>query len=177
MVQLKFTILCGNFELGCYTSNRENETKEFIMLKIVSGWVFILFLYFKIAFDAGFYDDISIIASLLLAIVLGIFIYFVSGAYTFKLMKYHDHPGQIPTKLWRLANQTIWPFLGMCLGSLIVSRLLIFGFSKELNDEIDLFDRRGNVEDEFIMFVFIILIPVLIHYAMSLFPAYLATKR
>lgn len=147
------------------------------MVKFVGAWAFFLFIYFKIFFDAAFRADISIVGSLLISIVFGFSIYLLSEVYEVRLLKFYDFSSQKPVKIRQLVKETLWPFLGMCVGSIVVSRLILFGFSKKLSHEIDLFDRRGNVEDEFIMFVFIILIPVLIHYAMSLFPAYLATKR
>lgn len=44
---------------------------------ILAGWAFVAFLYFKITFDAVFYQDLSVLASLLMGGILGVFIYFI----------------------------------------------------------------------------------------------------
>ncbi|MCH8347571.1 MAG: hypothetical protein IH901_03630 [Proteobacteria bacterium] len=147
------------------------------MVKFVGAWAFFLFIYFKIFFDAAFYEDISIVASLLISIVFGFSIYFLSEVYEVRLLKFYDFSNQKPVKIRQLVKETLWPFLGMCVGSIVVSRLILFGFSKKLSHDIDLFDRDWGVDESFIYFTFIILVPFLIHYSMNIFPTYKETKR
>lgn len=147
------------------------------MRGIILAWFFISFLYFKVAFDAVFYKDISIIASLLLAIAFAILIFFAAGIYAIRLFKYNAVPGRVPATLGELIKQTIWPFLGLSIGYTVLSRLIIFGFSKDLHREIRAFDYRGNIEEELVQFVLIVLAPVLIHYAMCIYPTHYSANR
>jgi hypothetical protein len=148
------------------------------MRGIVLAWFFVSFLYFKIVFDAVFYQDISIIASFLMAITFAILIFFASGVYAMRLFRYNAVPGRVPATLRELIGKTIWPFLGLSIGYAILSRLIIFGFSKNLHREIRAFDYRGNIQEELVQFILIVLAPVLIHYAMCIYPTlYNANRR
>ncbi len=147
------------------------------MRGIILAWVFISFLYFKILFDAVFREDISIIASLLMAIIFGILVFFASGIYAMRLFKYNVVPGRNPATLWELVTKTMWPFVGLSIGYAVVTRLIIFGFSKNINREIRAFDYRGNIEEEFVQFIMIVLVPVLIHYAMCIYPTHYNANR
>jgi len=142
------------------------------MRGIVLAWFLASLLYFKIAFDAVFYKDISIIASLLMAIAFGVLIFFAAGIYATRLFKYNAVPGRVPATLGALIRQTIWPFLGLSIGYAILSRLIIFGFSKNLHRKIRAFDYRDNIQEELVQFILIVLIPVLIHYAMCIYQTY-----
>lgn len=142
---------------------------------ILAGWAFVAFLYFKITFDAVFYQDLSVLASLLMGGILGVFIYFISGQYALKLFKYNANPNKFQASLWELISKTKWQFIGSVFAYTIISRLIIFGFSKELSRNIRAFQydvRLDEIRDEFILFVCLTIVPLLIHYIISLWPTY-----
>ncbi len=150
------------------------------MIGVVAAWTFGAFIYFKVAFDGGMYETISIIASLLLAIVLGIIVFAASGVYAMRLLAYNWTRGRVPASVGALIARTVFHFLGITLSYLVVARLIIFGFSKDLSDDIEMFtygvggDRLG---EEFIIFIFIVSAPVFAHYALSIFGTYLNANR
>jgi len=139
------------------------------MIGVIIGWSFFGFLYFKVVFDATFRADLSIISSLLMSIVFGFLVFAASGVYASKLLEFNWTPGRVPARLSQIIGRTFWYFLGMMAVYAIVIRLIIFGFSKRMNNNIDLFDYRGNIDEEFIVFLIIIFIPFFIHYAMCVF--------
>jgi hypothetical protein len=144
---------------------------------IILAWAFASFLYFKITFDAVFSRDISIIASLLMAVIFGITVFIASGIYAAKLFRYNAIPGRVSAKLSELLLKTVWPFLGLCVGFTVLTRLIVFGFSKDLTRQIRMFDYRGNVEEDFVQFVLIVIAPLLLHYAMCIYPTYFNATR
>src|SRR5688572_1284413 len=125
------------------------------MRAIVLAWFFVSFLYFKVVFDAVFYKDLAIIASLLRAISFAILIFFASGVYAVRLFRYNAGPGRVPATLRELVGKTIWPFLGLSIGYAILSRLIIFGFSKNLHGEIRAFSYYGGIQEELMQFILI----------------------
>ncbi|HCH71166.1 MAG TPA: hypothetical protein DFK19_01430 [Ochrobactrum sp.] len=54
------------------------------------------------------------------------------------------------------------------IGFVLISRVIIFGFSEELSRAIKMY-RWRRLNDEFITFVIISVLPVLVHYIMCLF--------
>jgi hypothetical protein len=142
-------------------------------MAIFATWAFVAFIYFKVAFDAVFeYIGISIVASLLMGAIFGGVVFFFSGQYFLKLNKYNAKPKQFQATFWDLISITIWQFLGSVIVYAVISRLVIFGFSKELNRQIDIF-RRNKLDDDFILFLCLIALPLLVHYIMTLWPTYL----
>lgn len=137
---------------------------------IFAAWAFAVFLYFKVAFDAAFqYQNISVVASLLMGAIFGFFVFFLSGQYYLKLNKYNTNPNQFQATFWNLVSITIWQFLGSAIAYIVISRLIVFGFSKELNRALE----RGDVlTEELVLFVCLSVLPVLVHYIMTLWPTY-----
>lgn len=141
------------------------------MIGVVAAWTFGAFIYFKVAFDAAMYETISIIASLLLAIVFGIVVFAASGAYAMRLLAYNWTPGRVPVGAGTLIGRTIFHFLGITTVYVIASRLIIFGFSKDISEDIPMF------QEEFLPFVLIVSAPVFAHYVMSVFGTYMNANR
>lgn len=144
------------------------------MLGILVGWAFVTFIYFKVAFDALFRDSISIVAALLLAILIAIYVFIGSSIQASQLLRYNWTPGAVPARLSELVAKTLLSFVGLSVVFVLVSRAIIFGFSKSLSKEIKLFlgHRSQNLEESFFIFLGIVMLPLLLHYAMSLFGTY-----
>ena len=121
------------------------------MFGIIIGWAFGGFLYFKIAFEAAYYDGIGIIASMLLGIVLGGAVFAASGAYAKVFLKYNLTPGAVPVGLGSLFGKSIIPFMIVLVIFSVICRLIIFGFDDDLS------------EDLRITFVFITFVPIFLH--------------
>lgn len=135
-------------------------------------WAFVGFLYFKIAFDAAFtHADLSVIAALLMGGLLGFFVFIVSSKYFLKLHKYNANPKQHHASFWELFSITKWQFVASAFAYTIVARLIIFAFSKSLNGKIRFF-RRDEISSEFILFVCLSILPLLVHYLITLWPTY-----
>lgn len=147
------------------------------MIMMLAAWAFGSFIYFKVAFDALFYESISIIAALLLALTLSAILFWTSGIYAMRLLKYNWSPGMVPASLATLIGKTILPLLGMSIVFVVIARLIIFGFSKQLHKEIDLYDFRGNISEAVIAFVVIVVAPLLLHYVMSVLGTYVSANR
>jgi hypothetical protein len=137
------------------------------MLAVFLGWAFASFIYFKISFDFAL-RDISIIASLLLYLLLAASVYIASGIYSARLLPFTT--GMKSPNVSILLNLTILPFIGVFAAYTLLGRLIMFGFSKQLDRFIDLTDFRGGMDEIFIVFLIIMFFPVFIHYVMCLFP-------
>lgn len=135
---------------------------------IVLGWVFAGFIYFKVAFQAGTNAGISMLASLLIAAILGLTVFLASGIYAAKLLPYNWEPGRVNASWGQLIARTLFWFLIVTIGFVLISRVIIFGFSEELSRAIKMY-RWRRLNDEFITFVIISVLPVLVHYIMCLF--------
>lgn len=139
------------------------------MGQIVFGWVFAGFIYFKVAFQAGTDEGITILASLLMAAILGLTVFIASGMYAAKLLAFNWEPGRVKASWGQLAARTLTWFLLFVGVFLVLSRIIIFGFSEQLSDEIRMFRWGGRLNGDFVSFLIIATIPVLVHYLMCLF--------
>ncbi|PJB73309.1 MAG: hypothetical protein CO093_01060 [Alphaproteobacteria bacterium CG_4_9_14_3_um_filter_47_13] len=143
------------------------------MAGIIIAWSFFSFIFFKVMIDAGLNSDITVLASLLMAIVFGGIVFFSSGVYAMKLFYINANPGSRSATLGEIIAKTIWPFLLFCAGFIISSRFIVFGFSKKLDREFSGY----NGEEEFFWFCLFICIPLIVHYIMVLFPTYQNTAE
>jgi hypothetical protein len=134
------------------------------MVAVVAGWAFAAFLYFKIAFEAGFHSGISLVAALILGILFGVFVFAASGAYAFRLFRFNIEPGRYSASALTLVGLTFWRFLLATTLFGVVARLVVFGFAPSLSREIRWQSYYG-IADEGPLFVLIILAPALLHYA------------
>jgi len=147
------------------------------MIGIVVAWCFGSLLYFKVLFDFVFWSDISIFATFLMSIFLGILIFFSSGRYASKLLRFNWSPGTVPATLSDIIKPTFFPFILFLSTYALLCRLIIFGFSKKLHKDIDIFNYRNKIDEDFIYFLLIASAPVIIHYIMVVFSTYHNANR
>jgi hypothetical protein len=139
---------------------------------IVLSWAFVGFIYFKVAFQASTHEGITILASLLTAAMLAMTVFIASGVYAGKLLAYNWEPGQLRVSWGQLIAKTLMWFLLFAFGFVLASWIIIFGFSEDLSDDIEMLRWGGRLNDEFLKFVAITALPVLVHYLMCLFSTY-----
>jgi len=126
----------------------------------IMGWGFGAFLYFKVAFDGAFNDNLTLTGALVSGIIFGISIFSATGIYAWQLLPYNALPVVAPVRVGKIVAKSLFAFLGATFVYLIVLRLVIFGFSKELSDEIEFY-----IEEEFFYFLILATVPMLAHYA------------
>ena len=140
------------------------------MLGVFAAWVFFTFLYLKIALDALFYNDVSVLAALLMGGVLGTVIVFVSGIYSIQLIRYNVRSLAKGYSAGGAVWRTLLPFAVAVAVYVAISRLIVFGFSKNLHRELGrVFDYRHNLNDDFAMFAAVVFAPLALHYLMVIF--------
>ena len=146
-------------------------------ISVILTWSFISFLYFKIAFDAAFNADLSIIASLILSLLFGITAFSSLFFYSARICYSDWLPRRLPLRFSEVSGRTIWHFLGITTLYALFARMIIFGFSKNMNREIDIFDYRGHIEGEFIRYLVIVTTPSFLLYAICIFLALRAFNK
>jgi hypothetical protein len=140
------------------------------MLGIVLGWAFAAFIYFKVALDASFYRGVSVLGALIMAGILGVLVLFSSGFYTVQLAKYNVRALASGHSVAKAIGYTVLVFVISTVAYIAISRLVVFGFSKELSREIGtaIYRRRG-FDERFITFALITALPLALHYVLILF--------
>ena len=139
------------------------------MVLVVFGWSFAAFLYFKIAFDAFSYHDISITAAFLLGIIFGGYVFFASGVLAMRLLPFNWTPGARKASVGELVKLTLLNLLSLWLPFTTLAWLVIFGFSKKLSSDITVFNYSGSINDDFVVFLIVVAFPIFLHYAMIIF--------
>lgn len=140
------------------------------MFSVAIGWFFFGLLYFKIAFDAFFRHDITTVAAMLLAVLLSGFIFLGTKSYASRLFTYNTSNEPLGVPFDTLFFKVAAPFFGFLLSFLVLSRLVVFGFSKRLNGDLDrFFDYHGSLREEVFYFLFVIAAPLTIHLLMCLY--------
>lgn len=139
------------------------------MVPVIAGWAFVSFIYFKVVIDAAFYQGLSVVAALLMSIILGGLIFFLSGVYAIRLAS-----NRVSSRLEGAPRRVFRPtVLPMVLASgvfALVSRMVVFGFSKRLNNAIEIFTGyRNRFNDDFVLFALLVAVPIIVHYCMVLF--------
>lgn len=130
---------------------------------IIVGWVFVTFLYFKVAFEFAYYTGITTIGSILLAIIFGLFVFFVSGIYSARLLSYNWSQDKVPADSYELIGKTFYHLLAAFISYAIIDYLVIFGFSERLSRSID---------SDALPYLIVIITPIVVHYAMCIFSTY-----
>lgn len=133
---------------------------------IFFSWGFGAFIVYKTVMDAAFYPDISIVAAFILGVITSASVFFGSGFYAARLGIYlaRIRLGETPNLFGLMA-----PVFGvLALLNIVVGKIVVFGFSKEMND----YELGGDVFFEFtdsvgeaLVFSFIILIPLTANFA------------
>lgn len=139
------------------------------MLGLIAIWGFFNFIYLKIATEAFLDEGMSIIAAFLISVIFSATIFVVSAKYAFKLFYINGVDTPPLVSLFEIIQRTILSFILFSIAYMAVSRGIVFGFSKRLNNEIS--SSYDGTEMSVYLFA-ILLIPLLIHYAMSIFPTY-----
>ena len=147
------------------------------MAGLLIAWVIGTFLYFKIVIDWAFDADIMISAAILIAILEGTSAIFVVGLHAVQLLNYDWATGYISTGFRTTVRKTALILFATMLFNIICARLIIFGFSGELNGEIRNFCQTGClVHGTILKFSVIIIIPLLFHYAAAVAGTYRTAK-
>lgn len=125
------------------------------MMDIFLYWGFGAFLYFKIAISAaqfGADSELTVLSSLLISIIFCVTLSFITDVYAQKLLFGADTKNKKDTIRLTFGNYLI---ASIIFG--IIARLIIFGFSRNLNDDI-----YGDREE--MGLISILLLPLLLHY-------------
>lgn len=144
---------------------------------------FAAFIYYKVGIDAIFRHDISIFASFIMSIIFAIQIYF--GDY------FHHHKNEImlgayPRWVENYIKSIVRVYLFLGLVNIILSKAIIFGFSKKLYHELIIkhlykdiiwhfkhFLRHSHFHDSIernIMFMLCVSVPLFIHFLILYIP-------
>ncbi|MCA3364950.1 MAG: hypothetical protein INF79_04960 [Roseomonas sp.] len=147
------------------------------MSVILGGWGFAMFLWTKVLFEAFFYDGITVLGALLIAIVFAIFVFCFSGLSAQKFFPVNAFPGQVKVDLSLLIRKSIVSFFSCSLVFLVVSRLIILGFSEDLNRRLTVFAWNGSLSEKFVYFLVILFVPCFLFYLFVLFGTAQNSKR
>lgn len=138
-------------------------------------WLIGAFVYFKIGLDFAFYRDVSIVGALLLAIMFGLSLLATSYMYATNMGK---HLARIrlnqDTQFYPL---TLGVYAAAAAVNVVLGKMLVFGFSKNLNRELgnDLLFRFRYHTDETMVFALLIVAPITLHYILSMYGVHLKT--
>ena len=141
------------------------------MKTIIAIWGFGLLIYFKVAFDIFYRADITIFAAFLCTIAATTTIFIASGLYSLRTLKWNWTPGAQKGTVGELLKRTLPLFLFSSIICALIIRLIIFGFSKRLDRDIDLmggYGSRRRISEEFAIFMVVVIAPLLIHYLISI---------
>ncbi len=145
---------------------------------LLAGWVFGGLLFFKIAIDALFYSDVSIIGALLLGIMVGISAFISAGLYAVKMGQHLARVNMGQRSNFFSATMLIW--IIVIIINVLIGKLLVFGFAKSFNHSLggDVFYDFGRFRiDESLTFVALIALPVTLHYVSVLFGVWAQEKE
>ena len=137
------------------------------MIVTIVGWAIGTMVFFKIAMDASFVRDVSLVGALILGAMTGISVYVGSAFYATKM---GEHLARV--KLGQTSSflgMTLWIWLGITAVNIILGKLLVFGFAKKLNRDLGnhvFYDFGTYNLDDSLIFMTIVSAPVLLHYIM-----------
>lgn len=131
---------------------------------------FVVFLYFKVTLDAAFDSNVSVQASLLMAIIWGLLVVLISRVYATVLVSYRTSAVSRVIQFGRSVRRTVVPFILVSAVFTIVSRLVVFGFSKGLSYDLSFYAgySSGKFNEDVFLFSSIILLPFIIHYVATI---------
>ena len=136
-------------------------------MNILLFWILGSFIFFKVAFDAAFNNDISIIASLLLSVMVGISIFYNSRFYAIQTGK---HLARIKfSQTTNFFGKAFLAYLVTALTNIAIGKAIVFGFSKKFNRELgyDLLFNSRYTEETF-LFVILVIVPITLHFLIVL---------
>ncbi len=147
------------------------------MLATMIAWCGALFIYNKVAFDLAFYEHMTVLASLIIAVVQSVIIFFITGFYAVKLFKFNGRPGLYEAKLVDVLKLTWWQFLLASILSCVGAKIIIYGFAKRVSGQIDFFKYSGDLDDSGMTFIALCVLPLSIHYILVCAGTLLNTKK
>lgn len=139
-------------------------------------WAFGAFLYFKIGLDFAFYREISVLGALLLGVMVGISAFAASYYYAVHM---GTHLARVrfggPSSFFKAALK-IW--ILMVIADIAVAKGIVFGFSKNLNNELggDLLFRGRSYTDEGLLFSVLVIVPITLHFVSVLYAVGVQSK-
>lgn len=147
------------------------------MAGLLIGWVIGTFVYFKLVIDWAFDADIMISAAVLIAALEGASTLFVGGLHAVQLLNYDWARGSVFLGFRSTMAKTGLVLTATILLNIVGARLIIFGFSDDLNQEVQNFCLSGCfVHGTFVKFTLIIIFPLLVHYVLLVVRTYRAAK-
>ena len=141
--------------------------------KLVAGvlifWWLGSFLFFKVAFDASFSRDMSVIAAVLLGVMVAISV-IASGYFCATKMSAHLARVRFGQRSSYFGSAfVVW--LLAAVANICVGKAIVFGFAKSLNRSLgnDVFFSFDWYVNEVLLFAALIVIPITFHFATVLF--------
>jgi len=132
---------------------------------VAVGWAIGAMVFFKIAMDASFSSDVSIVGALILGAMTGVTVFMGSAFYATKM---GQHLARVMTgQTSSFLGMTLLIWLGITAVNIVLGKLLVFGFAKRLNRDLgnDVFYDFGRYnQDDSLTFMALVAAPVLLHY-------------
>lgn len=136
---------------------------------VTAAWAVGSLIFFKVALDAGFSRDVSIIGAALLGLMTAVSVLISARFYAAKLGRHQFRKlyGDPPNFL--LACFPVWAIA--TFSNIVLGKLIVFGFSKKLNGNLGgsvLLDYgRFSHFDDRLLFAIVIAIPITVHLVMT----------
>ncbi|OHV81981.1 hypothetical protein [Mesorhizobium sp. ORS 3428] len=143
------------------------------MAGLLIGWGIGTFVYFKIVMDWVFDADITLTAAALITALEAALAIFVTGLHAVQLLNYDWTRSSLLLGFRTAVARTALVLVATILFDIVCARLVVYGFSKDLNLEIQNFCRSGCfVHGTILRFSLIVTVPLLLHYAIMVVGTY-----
>ncbi|MFN3317568.1 MAG: hypothetical protein ACK43M_02405 [Allorhizobium sp.] len=128
-------------------------------------------MFLKIVLEASYYDGVTVLAALLMAIIAALTIFALTAIYVTGLARLDATSFSYRRSVFQIIAATGLTFAGGSAIYILACLLIVFGFAEDLSRDIGRwsFYRYGRANEDFITFCLIVWGPVLAHYAMVLF--------
>ena len=138
---------------------------------VLAFWFCVGFIYFKVACDYMFFVGLTVFADFVVSASLSIVIFFASLSYARALI-FRAGGAEHPRVPRSRAIALLIPRVLLVLSAFaLLSRIEVFGFSKELSRSIEVFGYDGNISTEIVTFIVIFSIPIALHFMTVVFGA------
>jgi len=134
------------------------------MNALLVGWIFGIFIYLKVATKAALPHDASILAALLMAVVAGFLVRFLTLVYEIGLMRMDDDQ---PT-IGQAMKTTLLPLMVALAVYPLACLLIAYGFSSSLSQSLGGLTpfSYASTSGRFMRFSMLVCAPLLIHYGL-----------
>lgn len=147
------------------------------MVLILIGWGIATFVYFKVVIDWAFDADITVGAAIVLTLAESVFALIMTGLHAVQLLNYDWKIATTLAAFRSALSRNYVALIAVSLFDIVISRLVISGFSKDLDEEIQNFCRSGCViHGTILKFVIIVFIPLFLQFAFSLLSVHRAAR-